>query len=154
MLDEHARSKLAVAAVVAALLFACHRVSTPTEHLAVARAACPMTYAADLCERDADCAAGSDCVCDYYLGGAGSPGTQNLCQPSNCRVDADCGVGGNCSPSLVLHCGTPVVTGYFCHRAGDECGVDGDCPSGEQCFYATEVGHWTCGDTMRQCGGG
>ena len=145
----------AVVVVVAMLLVHCGgvRLSTPTNHLTSARGACPTVYGSDNCESDADCAAGTACVCDFYHGGAGSPGTQNLCRPSGCRIDADCGPTGYCSPSQWTACYGGVVDGYFCHGSGDECGSDADC-RGSFCFYAPELGHWTCGFGRGQCGPG
>jgi hypothetical protein len=112
--------------------------------------ACECTY--DACATNADCPAGTDCMCEPMSGGAGFTGSPTQCLPSNCRTDADCGPGGFCSPSqlngTLWSCGA--IVGNFCHTTNDECGVDADClvdpgvalyPA---CVYSVERGHWVC----------
>jgi hypothetical protein len=57
---------------------------------------------------------------------------------SNCNVDSDCGQGGYC---------TPYNDAYYCHRPGDVCFNDDDCPQGQWgagCVFETGAGQWQC----------
>ena len=82
------------------------------------------------CERDADCAVGSICVCagtsvssfgSWYARPVGS------CHPvGDCASDADCGMGRWCTPyDSNPGCYSPVFT---CQSPADECASPRDCP--------------------------
>jgi hypothetical protein len=113
--------------------------------------ACGCIY--DACRTDADCGASSDCDCDPEPRSRVPNPVTAVCVASNCRSDADCGPHGFCSPSKSEQdfCG-PIVTGWFCHTAQDDCGIDADCTSSgcgrslQACTYAPELGHWACTD--------
>jgi hypothetical protein len=134
--------------VITAALFGCggaHSVSTPTDHRPTDTAACSPVGS---CATDADCAAGSACVCETTRGVATGPTSE--CLPSGCRVDADCGAGHFCSLSLAPGgpggCGRQYF-GYYCHGDHDECGTDADCLSnanGNTCTFVPERGLWAC----------
>ena len=83
---------------------------------------CTCSY--DGCFSDADCAADRVCACSGTYSG-------NTCVSGGCHVDADCGAGGYCVP--VADPCTGVIEKYACHKPGDACIVDTDCPSGEMC---------------------
>jgi len=105
----------------------------------------------DECTADADCAGGAVCSCDGATRGYAGASTGNVCVTSGCRVDADCGAGGYCSPTVSSACGSFYgVQGYYCHRAGDACMNDSDCPAtggpgpAPYCAYDPTLGRWAC----------
>jgi hypothetical protein len=106
----------------------------------------------DECTTDAECKGGV-CSCAPATR-EWSGGSRNVCVPANCHTDADCGDKGACSPT-VNDCGSFYgVQGYYCHTAADACTVDAECVQGSNqgaCYYAPEVGHWTC--TYSHCAG-
>jgi hypothetical protein len=97
----------------------------------------------DACASDADCAAGTACLCR-----AGGYASVNACVPAACRVDADCGAY-SCSPSKD-DCDLNGYRGLYCHGAADECVDDADCPKPSSaiersyCRWTPEKGHWAC----------
>lgn len=99
----------------------------------------------DECLVDADCAAGTICICSSDVGG-GNGLHVNRCVPSNCTTDGDCGSGNYCVPSRG-YCGG--ADGFYCTSGSDTCVVpQSDCAcGGNACVYAPEVGHFACGAT-------
>jgi hypothetical protein len=73
------------------------------------------------CVSDADCGAGSVCVCGQPAG---------HCVTASCTTDADCGGSALCAQARLEKCGS---FGFRCQRAGDQCAQDSDCGQGEQC---------------------
>lgn len=109
----------------------------------------------DQCQNDGDCAGGDVCSCAGQTRGYAGASPGNVCLPGNCRVDSDCGPGAWCSPSVSSSCGSFYgIQGYYCHRAGDACMNDSDCPAtvnggpAPYCAYDTSVGRWACGDSF------
>jgi hypothetical protein len=105
----------------------------------------------DQCAGDADCGSAEVCSCAGATRGYAGSSPGNVCVPSNCRVDADCGTDGYCSPTVSSSCGSFYgVQGYYCHRPGDACRNDSDCPANGQegpapyCAYDPSVGQWAC----------
>jgi hypothetical protein len=96
----------------------------------------------DECFSDVDCPGHVPCDCRAF--GYGT----NVCRTgSACSVDSDCGPGGFCSPTLSV---VDVVTNtYFCHRPGDVCFNDRDCPQdayGTRCEFDGTTSKWACVD--------
>jgi hypothetical protein len=105
----------------------------------------------DQCAGDTDCGSAEVCSCAGATRGYAGSSPGNVCVPSDCRVDADCGTGGYCSPTVSSSCGSFYgVEGYYCHRPGDACRNDSDCPANGQegpapyCAYDPSVGQWAC----------
>ncbi|MBK7586115.1 MAG: ferritin-like domain-containing protein [Myxococcales bacterium] len=73
------------------------------------------------CVTDADCDAGSVCVCGQPAG---------YCFTASCATDADCGAGALCAQARLEKCGS---FGFRCQRGGDQCAQDSDCAPGQQC---------------------
>jgi hypothetical protein len=79
-------------------------------------------HCAYACIVDADCDAGTICLCDE---------TRGTCSgPSGCVTDADCEGGAFCSP-YAAQCDEP--TELSCQTPADECALYSDCPSGLVC---------------------
>jgi hypothetical protein len=108
--------------------------------------ACNCAY--DNCFSDGDCSAGGPCICGDLQGG-------NSCLPGDCQVDADCGPQGYCSPSRGSYANfadrdsEKSWQGFYCHRYGDVCINDADCPPppgwwGDYCAYDTTISAWAC----------
>jgi hypothetical protein len=112
------------------------------------------TCGPDQCLTDGDCPSGGVCSCKGMTRGWAGASPGNVCVPANCRTDGDCGPGGYCSPTVNYNCGSFYgVEGYYCHRPGDACMNDSDCPEVDAggfrtpgyCAYDTQLGHWACG---------
>ena len=96
----------------------------------------------DECFSDVDCPGHVPCDCRVF--GYGT----NVCRTgSACSVDSDCGRGGFCSPTLAV---VDIATNtYFCHRPGDVCFNDRDCPQsayGTRCEFDGTTSKWACFD--------
>jgi hypothetical protein len=110
----------------------------------------------DQCNVDDDCGTNGVCSCIGSTYGYAHVSAGNVCVAADCRVDADCGPGGWCSPTVSSECGSFYgVQGYYCHRPGDACVNDGDCPAAAgspsitpYCAYDTSVGRWACGNSL------
>lgn len=104
----------------------------------------------DQCLSDSDCPSEQVCSCAGQTRGYAGASPGNVCVPGNCRTDADCGPGGYCSPSTSSECGAFYgVQGYYCHKPGDACTNDSDCPDNggptrPYCAYDTASGKWAC----------
>ena len=94
---------------------------------------CESECSYDECFSDDDCPGHVPCDCRASLF------LTNVCRKgSNCNVDSDCGQGGYC---------TPYKDAYYCHRPGDVCFNDDDCPQGQWgagCVFGTGAGQWQC----------
>lgn len=84
------------------------------------------------CEKDADCGAGSACLCGGPVGGT--------CVPATCTTDASCPPGLLCISSS-YSCGGG-RSAFACQSANDECLGDGDCPAGKLCVL--QAGKRSC----------
>jgi hypothetical protein len=80
------------------------------------------------CEKDADCGAGSICLCGGPVGGT--------CVPATCTTDAGCAAGFLCVSSS-LSCGGG-RSAFACQSAADECLGDGDCPTNDLCVLQAD----------------
>lgn len=81
----------------------------------------PGCFCQPTCSTDADCGAGSICVCAEGF---------SKCVPSSCKSDSDCkfGVCGNYVDNP--GCDFPA---FACQTADDKCAVDADCPPQQKC---------------------
>jgi len=84
------------------------------------------------CEKDADCGAGSICLCGGPVGGT--------CVPATCMSDAGCPAGFLCASSS-SSCGGG-RSAFACQSAADECLGDGDCPINDLCVL--QAGKRSC----------
>jgi hypothetical protein len=84
------------------------------------------------CEKDADCGAGSICLCGGPVGGT--------CVPATCTSDASCAPGFSCMSSS-LSCGGG-RSAFACQSAADECLGDEDCPTYYLCVL--QAGKRSC----------
>jgi hypothetical protein len=82
----------------------------------------PATFCNYGCVTDAECGAGSICVCGEPVG---------HCAQALCTSDADCGPGLHCS-SYESNPGCGSIA-YACQAPGDECAGNADCGSGMYC---------------------
>ncbi|HEX4404691.1 MAG TPA: hypothetical protein VH560_07675 [Polyangia bacterium] len=78
---------------------------------------------------------GQACACNEI-------GIGNTCVPAPCAVDSDCGAGGFCGP-IVKVCASPAIVAYQCYSSRDQCVLDADCPTNEECV-ALPGEAWAC----------
>jgi hypothetical protein len=102
------------------------------------------------CELDADCDAGSICVCaDTSVSSFGSWGESRSgsCQRiANCMSDRDCADGAWCAPyDSRPGCYSPV---FACTTADDECDEPADCPNFPHASCAFDGTHRVCQDAV------
>ena len=81
------------------------------------------TYCLYGCVRDQDCATGQICLCGDPVG---------QCVQAACTADSSCSAGELCA-SYVANPGCGGMA-FACQTPQDQCGGDGDCPSGISCF--------------------
>lgn len=93
-----------------------------------------VAYCAYGCVTDADCGAGSICVCGDYIG---------VCAQAKCTSDEACGNGLRCqSYDVSRGCNS---LGFACQTPNDECGGDVDCP--QDLCGAGDAGPFVCQNT-------
>lgn len=89
------------------------------------------------CASDADCAAGSICVCGDRVG---------ECVPATCTRDADCG-GGPCYLEYTfVSCGQPAGAHFTCASQTAACATDSQCGGTDICILGA------CQPRMNTCG--
>ena len=81
-----------------------------------------------ICMTDADCEAGTRCLCDDV---------SNACIPADCQADSDCGAGHQCL--LLSNC---FGSAYHCSTDLDSCHRDTDCGTGQLCRFTDA--RWQC----------
>jgi hypothetical protein len=85
------------------------------------------------CLTDADCGAGSICMCGDPVGS---------CVAADCTTDEDCD-GGLCASTIVGDPGCGSLQ-FRCQTGQDECGGNADCPEGKSCVIPEGGGPRVC----------
>lgn len=75
----------------------------------------------DGCSTDSDCEVNELCFCD-------SSSNAGRCVAAECHAAVECATGSLCGINTTCE-----STRFVCQTGFDECAVDGDCRSGEQC---------------------